>query len=334
MYIQTKKVVIIFIVTVISFSSIIYNLYQQLLIADKLAIAIISSEELSFNNSYAQKIFYEISFEMNDEDVNESINSNIFQVSSDRDLQLKNAIESNDTNIIYGDNFNQYLVDLIELYPDKQFILIDNSITYDYANVYQINLDYTELFDAINRVSTIDSPSLVILSNEYSTLGYDTYLQSSIATNTNVKLQVVSNSSDNVAVKEEMLTNINDGFADVFVVDPYNNQVIIDAINSLNQEIDTYNTQLEQAEESAVNSEETSSTTTTEETSEVVEQPKENVHLNYLTFDTNEYIKETQTEYIKTYGYSINEEIKKVINNNLLEKRSKGKKTVTISSMQ
>lgn len=333
MYVQTKKVVILFIVTIISFSSVIYTLYNQLIIADKLAISIISSEELSFNNSYAQKIFYEISFEMNDEQVIDSINSNIFQVSNDRDFQLKNAIESNDTNIIYGDNFNDYLVELIQLYPEKQFILIDNSRIFEYANVYQINFDYQGLYDSINRVSTVENPSLVIISDEYSALSKDSYLNSDIANNTNIKLQVVSKSADNVAVKDEMLKNIDLGFDNVYVIDPYNNQVIIDAVNSYNQDVTTFNTQLEEqaSEESSASESEQTTETPSEET---VVEPKSYVYLQYLTFDTNEYLKETQSEYILTYKYSVNSEIKKVVNNNLKEKLSSGLKTIDLASMQ
>ncbi len=231
MYLQTKKVVIIFIVMIISFMSVITNLYDQAY-NQNLNISIISSEELAFNNSYAQNIYSDINTIINEKDASgQHFNLNIYQI-NESSIQLENIVKSSDVNIIIGDSFNNSIVDIVNREKDKQFILVENSLSLMGQNIVTINTDYQKIFKQINQLTTDKQKSLVIFSNEYSNLALAEYYKSGLSSNENVQVINVEDTSDNVKVKSTILSGLKQGYTNVYSFDPYNNQILIETMDS------------------------------------------------------------------------------------------------------
>lgn len=313
MYLQTKKVVIIYIVTIITFVSIVSSLYDQT--QDKLTqISVISSEEFSYKVSFAQNIYSELAINAESSSNISTYASSLYQLTSNSTAQLNNIVSSSQLLIIVGDGFNQNIEELITENPEKQFVMVENSMEFKQDNVYQINIDYNQIFSAIDRVSNEDEQSLVILSDEFSKLSENEYYASSIANNTNVRLEVISNTTDNVAIKQQINKDLNNGFVNVYNLSPYNNSSLLEIIN-------TYNEKSKQTIDEVDSS---------ETTSEQAQNIDTNVQLNFLSLNDGEYF--TQDINVKAYHYDISEEINDAINATLKEKLINGSTEVSISN--
>lgn len=313
MYLQTKKVVVIYIVTIITFISIVSSLYDQT--QDKLTqISVISSEEFSYKVSFAQNIYSEFAIDAESSSNISTYASSLYQLTSNSTAQLNNIVSSSELLIIVGDGFNETIEDLVTENPEKQFVMIENSMEFDQDNVYQINIDYEEVFSAIDRVSNEDEQSLVILSDEFSKLSENQYYSNSIANNPNVRLEVISNTTDNVAIKQQINKDLNNGFVNVYNLSPYNNSSLLEIINTFNENVDQSNAKVVDSEVG----------------SEVVKKNQQNVHLKFLSLNDSEYI--SQQSNIEAYHYDISEEINEAIDATLKEKLMHGNTEVSIST--
>ncbi len=329
MYVQTKKVVIIYIVTLVSLISIISTLYKET--QDTVTqISVVSSEELSYKVSFAQNIFNELSIDgQGDKDI-VRYGASLYQISDSSNSQFANIVNSSEVTIVIGDTFNEFMEDMIVENPEKQFVLIENSLDYDEGNVLQINVDYNQVYETINRVSNENEGSLVILTDEFSVLAENEYYAHEVTANPNVKLEIVSDTTDNVTLEQTITKDLDDGFTNVYNLDPYNNATVIETVQKFNAKIvedDKSEKRLEESEElsSAVESEVTSSVT------EEVESEQQ-VKLKYLTLNQTEYLGERSNENISSYSYDIEEEVADIISRALNEELKHGNVEISITS--
>ncbi len=280
MLVQLKKVIIIFIVCFITFASITSALYKQTQNTIP-HISVVSSEEISsaYKPSFAQNIFNELSINMYHKNDFEQYGTSIYQISNGASTQFENIVNSSDMIVVIGDVFNKFLMEYMELYEEKQFVLIENSNDYNYQNVYQINIDYQEIYNKINRISNEHSKSLVVVSNEFSNLAQSTYYNNEITTNLNVKLEVVSDTTDDLQLKNNLIDYFNDGYTTIYSFDPYNNDTI-------NETVDEYNRSLVE-EVSEEKNEEVSEDASKEVSKQINEQVK-SYYLNLTELSEND----------------------------------------------
>lgn len=325
MYLQTKKVVIIYIVTIITFVSIVSSLYSQT--QDKLTqVSVISSEEFSYKVSFAQNIYSEFAIDAEASSINSTYTSSLYQLSSNSTAQLNNIVASSELLVIVGDDFNESLESLISENPEKQFVMVENSMEFNQDNSYQININYDQVFSAINRVSNEEEQSLVILSDEFTKLSENEYYSNDIANNPNVKLEVISNTTDNVAFKQQINKDLNNGFVNVYNFSPYNNSSLLDIINAYNQKTEETSTE----ETSSEQNQEESSEQTQDESTEQKKESKSAVKLKYLSLNDNAYINNDSN--VEAYTYDISQQINDAIDATLNQKMKHGSTEVSISN--
>lgn len=234
MYVQTKKVVIIFIVMAITFGSVINTLYNET--QNKIPqISVISSEELSYNVSFARAIFDLLSTEGQEKDVDNYYGSSIYQLSSTSTTQLNNIVKSSNVVIIVGDGFNKSIDEIIAANPDTQFVFVENSETFNFDNTIEIRINYNKIYDSIDRLANEKNKFLLVLSSEYSTLSEEKFFEHKLANNINVKVEVVKKSTDINNFNKTIKTDIQNGFTNVYSLNPYNNQQIEKTILEINK---------------------------------------------------------------------------------------------------
>ncbi len=325
MYVQTKKVVIIYIVTIITFASVINGLYRETQSSIP-QISVVSSEELSYKISFAQSLFNDLSVDGDNTSELARYGASIYQIAQSSSAQLTNIVNSSGTIIVIGDTFNKYLGDLIVENEDRQFVLVENSSNYKYDNVYQINIDYKSVFDSINRMS-LHQKSVVVITNEFSSLAESVYYESAIATNGNIKLEIVEDTTDIVSLKSALNKDLQNGFTKVYSFNPYNNSTIIEVINKYNQDIDAANAAASQQ------SEETDSNASDQETAaDDVVVSQEYASLAYLTLSQNDYLSQTDNANLSKYVYDASKQMKEIINSTMNEQLSHSDELISITN--
>lgn len=322
MYLQTKKVVVIFIVMIITFLSIINSLYQETQNTIP-QISVVSSEELSFKISFAQNITDGFSVTDNQQQQLARYGTSLYQISDSSSAQFSNIVNSSEMVVVVGDGFNQFLAKVIEANPEKQFVLIENSALFSFDNVYQINIDYMEIYDMINRVSNDNDKSLVIVSDEYSSLAKNQYYEHEIAANANVKLEIVSNTADVTALADAINNDLKNGFTHIYSLDPYNNSTIITTAAQYN---DTINNQKQTAATSEVQSSEESEASS----QEVMQASLATVE--YLDLNHAEYLNDQSSVETIEYRYDIKDRITTLIDATINDKLKKGNIVVSIKN--
>lgn len=322
MYLQTKKVVIIYIVTLITFSSIITSLYRET--QDTITqISVVSGEELSFEVSYAQNIYKQFTVDDAENEDVARFGASLYQLSNTSSTQLTNIINASEMTIIVGDTFNEFLEDNIKANTEKQFVLVENSIRYDYENVYQININYDQIYDSITRVANDQNKTLLILSAEYSNLSLDTFNNHEISSNPHVKVEIVNESTEVAKLNEIITEDMNFGFTNVYQLNPYNNIDMIELINSYNQ------VQLETKEKltNAAKSE-----TDSEAKAELEDFELNLASLHYLSLNQGELPTSQVNDYFTTSYYDIEPELNKLIDDVIAEKIKSGQAKISITS--
>ncbi len=341
MYVMTKKVVIIYLVTIITFTSLVTTAYQGGLNKSG-SIAVVTSEELAFYNTFAQNIFSNIddSGAVDDKD-GRLASENIFQI--DDESQLEKIVGNYDLNIIFGDQFNASIPALVEINSEHQFVLIENSLDIKADNVYQINIDYEQLYARINDKVNKNNKAMVILVDQFSQLSVNSYIDNNIAANPNIKLLTVDNTSDNVKLKAEIADGLEKGFTTVYALDPYNNQLLIESIDEYNQELITIKqeeklSEIEEAnsESSEANSESSEANSESlEVTSTLTEEELESLpyaSLHYLAMNQTDYQTASNYQFIHAYNYNPNEQINSIIESNAEQIYVSGKALIAITS--
>lgn len=323
MYLQTKKVVIIYIVTVISLLSVINTLYNET--QDKaMQISVVSAEELSYKISFAQNIYSEFSVDSTTQKEFTQYGASLYQLADGSQAQFQNIVNNSDMVVVIGDSFNRGLEKQITDNEDKQFVLVENSNDFEFENVYQINIDYAEVFDQINRLSDENNQSLVIICTQYTQLANNIYLEHEIANNPNVKLEIVEDSTDLEAIQKQLSTDLQNGFVNVYSLDPYNNSTINDSIIKYN-------------ERAAMQAQQTSEASS-EQTSEVSSEGDETTAvakdstLRYLSLNHNEYLSEHTDTNLVSNIYDVKAQINNLIKQVLNEQITSGDIEISISN--
>ncbi len=324
MYLQTKKVVIIYIVSLITALSIISSLYNEVKETSP-QIAVVSPEELSYKVSFAQTVLNELTLDVTQEQDVLHFGSSLFQIDENASVQFTNIVNSNEITIVIGDSFNSYLPSLIEENEEKQFILLENSANFNYPNVYQLNIDYDEIYSQVNRTANDVNKSLVIVTNQFSDLAENSYYEHNIAANPNVKLVVIDNTSDNVQIKNQILEEMNKGYVNVYSLNPYSNSIIIDTVNEFNAD-SVAEVSEEQDEEKAIA--ESSSENSVDEN-----EPIKSAKLKYLTLNQNEYISESNNNNLGAYIYDLNNYLLDIVEDSLTGELQTGQRTISITNI-
>lgn len=321
MYLQTKKVVIIYIVTIITAASIINTLYDKT--QDTIMqISIVTSEELSYKTSFAQNIYGEFSVEgLADEDINR-YGSSLFQLPENSQAQFSSIVSSSQMIIVIGDSFNDILPKSISENPQKQFVLVENSQDIKGENVESINIDYDQVYEDINRVSTKENKALVIVCNAYSDLALNKYYQSNINSNVNVKLLAVDNTTDIVELKQKITEQLNNGFTNVYSLNPYNNQTVVEAVSEFN------NKQASSllSEIASENESEITSQTSDKEASEI-----KDAKLKYMSLNQTEYLTSEDDLQIDHVIYTVSDEINDLIDDMLSREISNDQVNISVT---
>lgn len=330
MYLQTKKVVIIFIVTIITSLSLISYLYRETKNTIP-QISVVTSEELSFKISFAQNITDGFSVTSTDDQQLARYGSSLYQISNSSSAQFNNIINSSEMIIVVGDAFNDFLEESVSNNVDKQFVLIENSMSYSYDNVYQININYNEIYDAINRVSNEHEKSLLITTNEYSEASSLAFYDHEIATNPYVKIEVIDSTSDLAELATLIQKDLKNGFTNIYSLDPYNGTTILETANQFNQDNATKRLANEKASEqsSEETSEEISETSSEAETMEQAIEYKD-ATLHHLELNSNEYLAAQSDVETVTYIYDIKEQIANVASATLKQELKTGNIKVSI----
>lgn len=334
MYLQTKKVVVIFIVTIITFSSIIVSLYNKT--QDTIPqISVVSSEELSYQVSFAQNIFGDLSIDGSDKEQVARYGASVYQISDSSSAQFTNIVTSSEMTIVIGDNFNGYLTDLIDANEDKQFVLVENSNNYNQDNVYQINIDYNQAFDLVNKNSTDEDQSLLVITTQYSDLARQMFIEHDIASNPNVRLEVVEDTADVSSLNTKLKKDINNGFNHVYSLDPYNNSDIMQVVNDYNtnnQKLRDDAAKASQVSDSEATDEEVTSEAQTDDQSVDVS-TIEDATFKYLTLNQNYILNSQSDESIGTNIYDVNEVVTELINSITKEKLKSGDIEISITNI-
>lgn len=323
MYLQTKKVVIIYIVTIITAASIINALYNKT--QDKIMqISIITSEELSYKTSFAQNIYSEFSVDgLAEGDINR-YGSSLFQLPENSQAQFSSIVNSSEMIIVIGDKFNDILPQSISENTEKQFVLVENSQDIKGENVEGINIDYNQVYEKINRVSSKNNKALVITCSAYSDLALNEYFKSEINSNVNVKLLPVDNTTDIVELKQAIADQLNNGFTNVYSLNPYNNQNVVEAVSDFNEAQQTAQTLLS----------ETGSENKSEVTSENISEEAEDVDIasiKYISLNQGDYLTSEDDLQIDYVIYTVGDEINKLIDDMLSRKISNDQVNISIT---
>lgn len=337
MYVQTKKVVIIFIVTIITFASVINILYDDA--QDTVPqISVVSSEELSYKVSFAQNVFNEFSIEGDDSTELAMYGASIYQIDQKSNAQLTSIVKGSDTIIIIGDTFNDHLKQLISENPTKQFVLVENSGIYDYNNVYQLNIDYNMVYDSINKVAK-NKKSVVVISDEISALAETKYYDNEIATNGNIKLEVVSDATNVDGLKDALNKDFEAGFTNVYALDPYNISTVIEAINAYNskminsdenQKVSEVTSEKQSSEQN--NSEISSGEIDSEQDETVPVSTVPQVTLKYLSLNHADFLAQGTENQFSTYGYDVSKNMKEVISSTLSDELISKSELISITN--
>ncbi len=322
MYLQTKKVVIIYIVTLITGISIISSLYSEVKETNP-QIAVVSPEELSYKVSFAQTVLNQLTLDVTKEDDVLHFGSSLFQIDENASVQFSNIVNSNEIIIVIGDKFNSFLPKVIEDNETKQFILIENSYSFNAPNVYKLNIDYEEIYNQVNRTTNDHNKSLVVVTSQISNVAENMYYENAIAANSNVKLVVISNTTDNVQIKSQLMQEIEKGYTNIYSLNPYSNSTIIDTVNE-------YNSQL--SSETSNDSEQSSDSEATESENQV-ENKVSQVKLKYLTLNQNEYISEYNNSSLSAYIYDLNKYLIELVETSLGGDLVTGSKTISITNI-
>ncbi len=324
MYLQTKKVVIIYIVSIITALSIISSLYNEVKETNP-QIAVVSPEELSYKVSFAQTILNELTLDVTQEEDALRFSSSLFQIDENASVQFSNIVNSNDITIVIGDNFNSYLPKLVEENEQKQFILLENSANFNYPNVYQLNIDYDEIYSQVNRIANDVNKSLVIVTNQFSDLAENTYYEHKVAANPNVKLVVIDNITDNVQIKNQILEEMNKGYVNVYSLNPYSNSTIIDTVNEFNADAVVEASETQDGEETIESA--------SSESAASEDEPIESAKLKYLTLNQNEYISESNNSNLGAYIYDLNDYLLDIVEESLTGELQTGQRTISITNI-
>ncbi len=324
MYLQTKKVVIIYIVSLITALSIISSLYNEVKETNP-QIAVVSPEELSYKVSFAQTILNELTLDVTQEQDVLHFGSSLFQIDENASVQFTNIVNSNEITIVIGDSFNSYLPKVIEENEEKQFILFENSANFNYPNVYQLNIDYDEIYSQVNRTANDVNKSLVIVTNQFSNLAENSYYEHSIAANPNVKLVVIDNTTDNVQIKNQILEEMNKGYVNVYSLNPYSNSTIIDTVNEFNADSVVEISEAQESEETVE--------TTSSESAASEDEPIKSAKLKYLTLNQNEYISESNNSNLGAYIYDLNDYLLDIVEESLTGELQTGQRTISITNI-
>lgn len=326
MYLQTKKVVIIYIVTIITAVSIINTLYNKT--QDTIMqISIVTSEELSYKTSFAQNIYGEFSVDgLAEEDISR-YGSSLFQLPENSQAQFSSIVNSSEMVIVVGDSFNDILPQSISENPEKQFVLVENSQDIQGENVEGININYDQVYDDINRVSNENNKALVIVCNAYSDLALNKYYQNDINSNVNVKLLSVDNTTDIVELKELITKQLNHGFTNVYSLNPYNNQTVVEAVSDFNDS--EQENQLLQSEISSEEDSEVSSSALSEET--LSEEELVTAKLKYMSLNQGEYLTNEEELEIEHVIYTVSDEINELIDDMLARKISNDQVNISVT---
>lgn len=333
MYVQTKKVVIIFIVMIITFGSVINTLYNET--QNKIPqISVISSEELSYDISFAQSIFGLLSSEGQENDLANYYGSSIYQLSSASTTQLNNIVKSSNVVIIIGDSFNKTIDKIIAANPETQFVFVENSETFNFDNTVEIRLNYNKIYDSIDRLANEKNKFLLVLSSEYSTLSEDKFFEHKLANNINVKVEVMNKSTEINNFNKTIETDFKNGFTNVYSLSPYSNQQIEKTILEFNKsDSDTLIEPLNENNEDSDQSEETTSDESKNNDDANVEDNQDtNVVVKEFTFlnlDSNFDIASKDDLTLVPLNYNIEESVKEIVE--AINEKKMLNKDITIS---
>lgn len=175
MYILTKKFIIIIlflisIILMIEIQNIKYNDQQ-------LNIMLVSNEDTKDYN--LTKIIWDT---MSDLEINPQLIKNYSQINNkylevDDPQNFTNSVEQNikdkDIIIFVNDIYDEFLPSIIEKYPDKKFVMINNENTYNQTNAYKISISWNDIFSKLKeQLDQIASSKLS--KDNYVKIGYVT----------------------------------------------------------------------------------------------------------------------------------------------------------------
>lgn len=153
MYVQLKKVVIVFIFLISIIALLGFQNYQ--LKGTFYNILLVSSEDDTTTESLTKEVWDQVANLNVDEDITKyytNINYKYLEVKNPQDLKrnLENQNGVNDMTIIIGDDYNDYLQDFIDTHPTSKIILIENNSNLSGENVFKINIDWDEIFLSVH----------------------------------------------------------------------------------------------------------------------------------------------------------------------------------------
>ncbi len=149
MYVQLKKVIIVFIFLFSIIGLLTFQNYQ--LKGTFYNVLLVSPEDDTTSESLTKIVWDQVSNLNVDEDITKyytNINYKYLEVKNPQDLKrnLENQNGINDMIIIIGDTYNEYLKDYIDSHPTSKVVLIENTSKISGESVYKINIDWEELF--------------------------------------------------------------------------------------------------------------------------------------------------------------------------------------------
>lgn len=154
MYVQLKKVVIIFIFLISIIFLLAFQNYQ--LKGTFYNILVVSNQEETSTESLTKVLWEQIEDLNTDEDILKyytNINYRYLEVKNPQDLirNLNEQSSSNDLIVIIGDSYNKYLPRFIEENPSKKIVLVESNSEIKGENVYKISLDWESIYFKVSE---------------------------------------------------------------------------------------------------------------------------------------------------------------------------------------
>lgn len=203
MYIQTKKVIILFIFLITIIIGLVYKGQEKdINVINNLLIS--SDSDLKENNFSKKTLDSLNSLNINKENgKKKEINNSFITVKETTSFTsvISNQGKDKDNIIIIGQKYDKYISKVVEQYPTTKFILIESKFNAVEENVVTININWERLFKTIiSNLKLSDGTTLVYIlnNNEYEKEVMQKF-QSQVSLDGRYQMKVLYSDSTNIS---------------------------------------------------------------------------------------------------------------------------------------
>ncbi len=244
--VQLKHLIIVGLVVIYTFSSILFDLTNQLYNPTLNVAFIYDSLELGVEND-ANQVWEALNTIQSDFDF-ESVNTHFDSIELQNVNLSGKMIDhigeyavKNEVVTVFGDSYNEEIDQVIEANPQTEFIMIDSGYTSEYPNLSTIEIDNSDRIEVVAEqvAKTTETKKVLFVGNaEDVNMQLDEFRRQ---VNANVKCNITplifNDTSDNVAIKKQLLKEFNQGYDAVYVATRELNKIVIETAEEVQVDI-------------------------------------------------------------------------------------------------